>query len=124
MNIFLPDIYAHPIDIKDNISFYGLQIYQSIKDRGLSSDKCTYCILSALNLFVIELNKQYSNGLIILSNANSYSTDWILYLIFADEGLIYIDKLHRTQFINIDGIDISSLGFVVEMISIKLIIKN
>ena len=59
-----------------------------------------------------------------MSNANSLSTDWILYLIFADEGLIYIDKLHRTQCINIDGIDISSLGFVVEIISIKLIINN
>ena len=59
-----------------------------------------------------------------MSNANSDSTDWILYLIFADEGLIYVDNLHMNQFIKIDGVDISSLGFVVEIISIQLITNN
>lgn len=59
-----------------------------------------------------------------MSNANSLSTDWILYLIFADEGLIYVENLYMNQFIKIDGIDISSLGLVVEIISIKLIINN
>jgi len=38
--------------------------------------------------------------------------------------LIYVDNLHMNQFIKIDGVDISSLGFVVEIISIQLITNN
>jgi len=38
--------------------------------------------------------------------------------------LIYVDNLHINQFIKIDRIDISSLEFVVEIISIKLITNN
>lgn len=32
-----------------------------------------------------------------MSNANSDSTDWILYLIFDDEDLIYIDRFYYSS---------------------------
>lgn len=112
--------FTSPLDKKDIVSWSSFNVFESINDVRLSpASESDYSIISKPNLFVIKLNKQYSDKLITLNNANVDTTDLILYSIFqafSDDGFIYVDNLDMTRFISIDGVDLaSSLGFIVEM---------